>query len=73
MPKKLNMPKSSRLEPELLDDKTRTYCDVITTKLGNLKPKVIQNFPYRNNLTTDMQKSIKKLKKISKIQTDCQL
>ena len=37
-PKKSNISKSSRSEPELLDDKTKTYCDVIIAKLRNLKP-----------------------------------
>ena len=64
IPKKLNIPKSSRLELEPLDDKTKAYCDATTTKLRNLKPKAIQNVCYRNNLTTDMQKSLNKIKEL---------
>ena len=62
--KKLNIPKSSRPKPEILDDQTKAYCDAITTKLKNLKPKVIQNFRYSNNLTTDMQKILNKIKEL---------
>ena len=47
-----------------MDGKTKAYCYAITIKLRNLKPKVTQNFRCRNNLTTDMQKSIKKIKEL---------
>ena len=60
----MNISKSSRPESELLDDKTKAYCNAITTKLRNLKPKVKNNFRYRNNLTTRMQKSQTKIKKL---------
>ena len=62
----MNIPKSSRPEPELLDDKTKAYCDAIITKLRNLKPKVKNNFCYRNNLTTgtSMQKNQSKIKEL---------
>ena len=64
IPKTLNIPKSSIPKPEILDDKTKAYCDAIITKLRNLKPKVKKNFCYRNNLTTgtSMQKSQTKIK-----------
>ena len=60
----MNIPKSSRPEPERLDDKTKAYCDAIITKLRNLKPKVKNNFCYRNNLTTGMQKNQSKIKEL---------
>ena len=60
----MNIPKSSRPKPKLLNDKTKAYCDAIITKLKNLKPKVKHNFRYRNNLTTGMQKIQTKIKEL---------
>ena len=37
---KLKVPKMSRPNPDLVDDKTKAYCEAVTSKLRNLKPLV---------------------------------
>ena len=48
----------------MLDKKTIAYTQMITSKLRNLKEKVIDNFKRRNNLNAVLNKSFKKLKKL---------
>ena len=64
LPEKLKVTKFSRPRIEDLYKKTIAYTQMITSKLRNLKEKVIDNFKRRNNLNAVLNKSFKKLKKL---------
>ena len=64
LPEKLKVTKFSRPRIEDLDKKTIAYTQMITSKLRNLKEKVIDNFKRRNNLNAVLNKSFNKLKKL---------
>ena len=51
---------------DLVDDKTKAYCEAVTSKLRNLKPLVEFSFKYRNNMSQDLRTSFKYLKKLVK-------
>ena len=63
---KLKVPKMSRPNLDLVDDKTKAYCEAVTSKLRNLKPLVEFSFKYRNNMSQDLRTSFKYLKKLVK-------
>ena len=64
LPEKLKVTKFSGPRIEDLDKKTIAYTQMITSKLRNLKEKVIDNFKRRNNLNAVLNRSFKKLKKL---------
>ena len=55
----------SRPNLDLVDDKTKAYCEV-TSKLRNLKQLVRFSFKYRNNMSQYLRSSFKYLKKLFK-------
>ena len=61
---KLKVTKFSRPRIEDLDKKTIAYTQMITSKLRNLKEKVIDIFKKHNNRNAVLNKSFKKLKKL---------
>ena len=66
LPTKLKVPKMSRPNLDLVDDKTKAYCEAVTSKLRNLKPLVEFSFKYRNHMSQDLRSSFKYLKKLVK-------
>ena len=62
LPNKLKVPKIFRPNLDLVDGKTKTYCEAVTSKLRNLKPLVDFSFKYRNNVSQNLRSSFKYLK-----------
>ena len=66
LPAKLEVPKISKPNLDLVDDKTKAYCEAVASKLRNLKALVEFSFKYRNNMSQDLRSSFKHLKKLVK-------
>ena len=66
LPTKLKVPKMSRPNLDLVDNKTKAYCEAVTSKLRNLKSFIEFSFKYRNNMSQDLRSSFKYLKKLVK-------
>ena len=64
IPEKLKVPKFSRPNSADLDDKTIAYRECVTTKVRNLGQHAKFLYSERNNLTSDLQFSLAKLKKL---------
>ena len=62
MPDKLKLPKYNRPEQGLVDDKIQVYCEMIRSKLRNLKTKVNHNFYHRHNLDPALLQAFEELK-----------
>ena len=66
LPAKLKVPKMSRPNLDLVDDKIKAYCEAVTSKLRNVKPLVVFSFKYRNNMSQELRSRFKYLKKLVK-------
>ena len=49
LPKKLKIPKFSRPESGKIDEETKTYVEMVCTKLRNIKPFVLKAYRTKNN------------------------
>jgi len=65
LPKKLKIPKFSRPESGKIDEETKTYVEMICTKLRNIKPLVLKAYRTKNNLSKEQRKSFSKLPKLT--------
>ena len=65
MPKKLKIPKFSRPESGKIDEETKTYVEMVCTKLRNIKPLVLKAYRTKNNLRKEQRKSFSKLAKLT--------
>jgi len=63
LPKKLKIPKFSRPESGRIDEETKTYVEMVCTKLRNIKPLVLKAYLMRNNLSKEQRKSFSELAK----------
>jgi len=60
LPKKLKIPKFSRLESGKIDEETNTYVEMVCTKLRNIKPLVLKAYRTKINLSKEQRKSFSK-------------
>ena len=60
-PKKLKLPSLTRPNPNLIDDKTKAYTEMVFTKLRKLPAHVRRSFKYNNNLDDKLQQSLRNL------------
>ena len=60
--RKLKTPNFSRPQSQLLSEETRTYVEMVTNKLRNLKFDVKNCFERKNNLSKKLRLSLKSLK-----------
>jgi len=65
LPKKLKIPKFSRLESGKIDEETKTYVEMVCTKLRNIKPFVLKAYRTKNNLSKEQRKNFTKLAKLT--------
>ena len=63
LPKQLNIPKLSRPESGKIDEETKTYVEMVCTKLRSIKPLVLKAYPTKNNLSKEQRKCFTKLAK----------
>ena len=63
--KKLKIPKFSRPESGKIDEETKTYVEIVCTKLRNMKPLVLKAYRTKNNLSKEQRKSFSKLAKLT--------
>jgi len=61
----LKIPKFSRPESGKIDEATKTYVEMVCTKLRNIKPLVLKAYRTKNNLSKDQRKSFSKLAKLT--------
>ena len=66
VPAKLQFFKQNRPNSEQIDEETKAYTELCTAQLRNLKPKLAKQFQKHNNLSKEMQNSLKKLTSIAK-------
>jgi len=65
LPKKLSIPKTSRPDSAKIDQETKTYVEIVFTKLRNMKPLVLEAYRTNNNLSHEERKSLSKLAKLT--------
>ena len=65
LPKKLKISKFSRPESGKNDEETKTYVEMVCTKLRNIKPLVLKSYRTKNNLSKEQRKSFSKLAKLT--------
>ena len=65
LPKKLKIPKFSRPESGKIDEETKTYVEMVCTKLRSIKPLVLKAYRTKNNLSKEQRKSFSKLAKLT--------
>jgi len=56
--KKLKIPKFSRPESGKIDEKNKTYVEMVCTKLRKIKPLVLKAYRTKNNLSKEQRKSL---------------
>ena len=61
----MKIPKFSRPESGKIDEATKTYVEMVCTKLRNIKPLVLKAYRTKNNLSKDQRKSFSKLAKLT--------
>ena len=66
IPPKLKFLKHNRPLPACIDEETNAYTDLCTAQLRNIKPKIKKQYEKNNNLTPELQASLKKLTDIAK-------
>ena len=66
IPSRLRFVKHSRPFPAQIDEETRAYTDLCTAQIRNLKPIATEQYHKRNNLSPELQASLKKLTTIAK-------
>ena len=64
IPSKLLIPKTNRPNEQQIDDKTKTYTQIVTNKLRNVKDAVTNNYRKKNNLNSTLLKSLQKIRKL---------
>ena len=67
IPAKLQFVKHNRPNTDQIDEETKAYTDLCTAQLRNLKPKLSEQFQRRNNLSKELQGSLKKLTSLAKV------
>jgi len=65
LPKKLSMPKASRPDSAKIDQETKTYVEMVFSKLRNIKPLLLEAYRTNNNLSHEERKSLSKLPKLT--------
>ena len=65
LPKKLSMPKASRPDSAKIDQETKTYVEMVFSKLRNIKPLLLEAYRTNNNSSHDERKSLSKLAKLT--------
>jgi len=65
VPKKLKIPKFLRPESGKIDEETKTYVEMVCTKLRNIKALVLKACRTKNNLSKVQRKSFRKLPKLT--------
>jgi len=58
IPAKLTIPKTNRPDRDRIDDKTMTYCEMVSSKLRNFGDTAKKQFYKFNNLTIDLRKAL---------------
>ena len=66
IPSKLQFTKHNRPSSDQLDEATIAYAELCTAQLRNIKPKLNNQFMNHNNVSLELQRSLKKLTDISK-------
>ena len=66
IPAKLQFVKHNRPNTDQIDEETKAYTDLCTAQLRNLKPKLSEQFQRCNNLSKELQGSLKKLTSLAK-------
>ena len=65
LPKKLKISKFSRPKSGKIDEETKTYVEIVCTKLRYIKPLVLKEYRTKNNLWNEQRKSFSKLAKLT--------
>ena len=66
IPHKLRFLKHNRPESSRVDEETHAYTDLCTAQLRNLKPDIKKQYSKNNNLTPELQSSLKKMTTLAK-------
>jgi len=61
----LKLPKFSTPDSGKIDEETKTYVEMVCTKLRNIKPFVLKAYRTKNNLSKEQRKSFSKLAKLT--------
>jgi len=70
LPRKLKIPKFLRPESGKIDEETKTYVEMVCTKLRNIKPLVLKAYQTKNNLSKEQRKSFSKQAKLTEENCD---